>query len=169
VLVEEEVVRPQLYWDTEEVVEGIEVLHRELLLESWSDTLEKLRAWGGEDDVVDVEQQVSSVDVVAVDEQQGVRLSLHKAQGDQVGGEALVARSQRLLQVVEGLVEPAHQLRVHGINEADRLRAVDSLRECAMEESVLDIKLVHGPTLEITRVSTVWTVADLTMGLKVSS
>jgi hypothetical protein len=31
--------------------------------------LEKLRARGGEDDVVDVEQQVNSVDTVAVDEQ----------------------------------------------------------------------------------------------------
>jgi hypothetical protein len=51
------------------VVERVEVLHRELLLESCSGTLEKLRARGGEDDVVDVEQQVSSVSAVAVDEQ----------------------------------------------------------------------------------------------------
>jgi hypothetical protein len=49
-----------------------EVLHRELLLESCNDTLEKLRARGSEDDVVDVEQQVSSVGVAAVDEQRGV-------------------------------------------------------------------------------------------------
>jgi hypothetical protein len=53
--VEEETVRPLLYWDVEEVVEGVEVLHRELLLESCSGTLEKLRARGGDDDV-DVEQ-----------------------------------------------------------------------------------------------------------------
>jgi hypothetical protein len=50
-------------------VERVEVLHRELLLESCSGTLEKLRARGDEDDVVDVEQQVSSVSAVAVDEQ----------------------------------------------------------------------------------------------------
>jgi hypothetical protein len=50
------------------VVERVEVLHRELLLESCNGMLEKLRARGGEDDVVDVEQQVSSVDTVAVDE-----------------------------------------------------------------------------------------------------
>jgi hypothetical protein len=42
----------------------------------------------------------------------------------------VVPRSRRLLQVVKGLVEPTHQLRVRGVNEADRLRAVDSLREC---------------------------------------
>jgi hypothetical protein len=41
-LVKEEVVRPLLYRDTEEVVERAEVLHRELLLESCSGALEKL-------------------------------------------------------------------------------------------------------------------------------
>jgi hypothetical protein len=41
-LVEEEVVELLLYWDTEEVVERADVLHHELLLESYSGTLEKL-------------------------------------------------------------------------------------------------------------------------------
>jgi hypothetical protein len=50
-------------------VERAEVLHRELLLESCSGTLEKLQAQGSEHDAVDVEQRVSSVGVVAVDEQ----------------------------------------------------------------------------------------------------
>jgi hypothetical protein len=62
-------------------VERAEVLHRELLLESCCGVMDKLRAQGGEDDVVDVEQQVSSVG--AIDEQRGVRLGLHEAQGDQ--------------------------------------------------------------------------------------
>jgi hypothetical protein len=66
--VEEEVVGPLLKWDAEEVVERAEVLHRELLLKSYSGTLEKLRARCGEDDVVDVEQQVSSVGAATVDE-----------------------------------------------------------------------------------------------------
>jgi hypothetical protein len=140
-LVEEEAVRPRLYWDTEEVVEEAEVLHHELLLESWSGTLEKLRARSGEDDVIDIEHQVRSVNAMMVDEQRGVRLGLHKAQRDQVGGEAVVPRSQRLW-----LIEPAHQLRVCGVNEAGRLRAVDGLGECVVEEGVLDVKLVHGPT-----------------------
>jgi hypothetical protein len=141
--VEEETVRQRLYWDVEEVVEGAEV-HRELLLESWSGTLEKLQARGSEDDVVDVLQQVSSVDATAVDEQRGIRLDLHEAQGDQVGGKAVVPRSRRLLQPVEGLVEPTHQLRVRGVNKASRLRAVDGLGECAVEEGVLDVELVNG-------------------------
>jgi hypothetical protein len=121
-------------------VERAEVLHCELLLESRSGTLGKLRARGGEDDV-NVEHQVSSVGVATVDEQRGVRLGLHEA-----GGEAVVPRSRRLLQAVEGLIEPAHQLRVRGVNEACGLRAVDGTIECAVEESVLDVELVHGPT-----------------------
>jgi hypothetical protein len=111
-------------------VERAEVLHHELLLESCSGTLEKLWARGGEDDVVDVEQQISSVGAAAVDEQRGVRLGLHKAQGDQVGCKAVVPHSRRLLQAIEGLVELAHQVRVRGVNEADGLRAVDGLGEC---------------------------------------
>jgi hypothetical protein len=126
-------------------VERDEVLHCELLLESCSGTLEKLRPRGSEDDV-NVEQQVSSVGVTAVDEQRGVRLGLHEAQGDQVGGDAMVPHSRHLLQAVEGLVELTHQLRVRGVNEVGRLRAVHCLRECAMEEGVLDVELVHGST-----------------------
>jgi hypothetical protein len=54
------------------VVERAEVLHHELLLESCTGTLEKLRAQGGEDDGVDVEQQESNVDATVVDEHRGV-------------------------------------------------------------------------------------------------
>jgi hypothetical protein len=36
---------------------------------------------------------------------------------------------------------------VRGVNEAVRLRTVDCLRECAVEEGVLDDELVHEPTL----------------------
>jgi hypothetical protein len=61
------------------VVERVDALLGELLLESSSGTLEKLRARGSEDDIVDVEQQVSSVGVVVVDEQRGVRLGLREA------------------------------------------------------------------------------------------
>jgi hypothetical protein len=58
----------------------------------------------------------------------------------------VVPRSRCLLQAVEGLVESAHQLRVRGVNEAVGLRAVDDLGDCAVEEGVLDVKLVQGPT-----------------------
>jgi hypothetical protein len=81
----------------------------------------------------------------------------------------VVPRSRCLLQAIEGLVESAHQLRVRGVNEAVGLRAVDGLGDCAVEEGVLDVKLVQGPTPETASVSTVRMVADLMTGLKVSS
>jgi hypothetical protein len=71
-LVKEEAITSLLHWDTEEVVEKAEVLHRELLLESCSGMMEKLWAWGGEDDVIDVEHQLSSVGATVVYEQRGV-------------------------------------------------------------------------------------------------
>ena len=57
----------------------------------------------------------------------------------------MVSSSRRLLQAVEELVEPAHQLRVSGVNEAGGLGAVDRLGEGAVEEGVLDVQLVHRP------------------------
>jgi hypothetical protein len=58
----------------------------------------------------------------------------------------VVPCSRRLLQAVEGLAEPTHQLRVHGVNEAGGLKTVDDLRECAVEEGILDVELVHKST-----------------------
>jgi hypothetical protein len=58
----------------------------------------------------------------------------------------MVPLSRRLLQAVEGLVEFAHQLRLSRVNEVDRLRAVDCLRESALEEVILDAELMHEPT-----------------------
>jgi hypothetical protein len=37
-------------------------------------------------------------------------------------------------------------MRARGVNKAGGLRAVDGLRESAMEEGILNIELVHGPT-----------------------
>jgi hypothetical protein len=112
------------------VVEGVKVLHGELLLESYSGTLEKLRTRGDENDVTDVEQQVSNVGVTAVDEQRGTTV-------DQVGSKAVVPSSRCLLQAVEGLVESAHQLRVSRVNEVGRLEVVDRLGEGVVEEGGL--------------------------------
>jgi hypothetical protein len=50
-------------------VERVDALHRKLLLESYSGMLEKLQAQGGDDIVIDIEQQVSCVSATAVDEQ----------------------------------------------------------------------------------------------------
>jgi hypothetical protein len=56
-----------------------------------------------------------------------------------------------LLQVVEGLVEPSHQLRVCGVNEANRLR-VESV---PWRKAFLMSSWCTGQSLEIARVGTV--------------
>jgi hypothetical protein len=154
-LVEEKVVDSLLHHDVEEVAKGTEVLHGELLLESRSDTLEQLRARGSEDDVIDVEEQVRNVGAVAIDEQRGVRLGLYKAKGHQVGGKAVVPSSRLLLQTVERLMEPAHQVGVGGVNKSCGLGAVDRLRESVVKESVLMSSWCTGQHRESTRVSMV--------------
>jgi hypothetical protein len=58
----------------------------------------------------------------------------------------VVPRSGCLLLAVEELVESAHQVRVSRVNETGRLRVIYHLGECAMEECVLDVELVDGPT-----------------------
>jgi hypothetical protein len=55
----------------------------------------------------------------------------------------VVSCSRRLLQPVEGLVEPAHQLRVRKVNKTGGLIAVDHPGDCVVEECVLDVELVH--------------------------
>jgi hypothetical protein len=60
-------------------VKGPGDLHGKLPLAGCSGTLEKLQARGGEDDVIDVEKQVCSVGIAAVDKQRGIRLYLHEA------------------------------------------------------------------------------------------
>jgi hypothetical protein len=55
-LVEEEVVDLLLHRDAKEVVEGAEVPHGKLLLESHSDALKQLWAQSDEDNIVDIEE-----------------------------------------------------------------------------------------------------------------
>jgi hypothetical protein len=47
-----------------------------------------------------------------------------------------------LLEAVEGAIQTTNQVRVSGVDEAGGLVAVDSLRQSAMEEGVLDVELV---------------------------
>jgi hypothetical protein len=89
-LVKEEIIRSLLHWDTEEVLKRVDVLHHELLSKSSSCMLEKLLTWGNEDDVVDVEQQVTSVGGMKVNEQRSVWLGLCEAERDLIGGETVV-------------------------------------------------------------------------------
>jgi hypothetical protein len=58
------------------VVEGLEVLHRKLLLEAGDDATQEPRGGGGEHDIVDVEEEVRSIRTATEDEQGHVLLGL---------------------------------------------------------------------------------------------
>jgi hypothetical protein len=93
----------------------------------------------------------------------------HKAQKDQVGSEAVVPSPRHLLQAEEGLVEPAHQLWVSGVNEVGGLALGDFVGEGVVDEDVLNIQLVNRLSREKPKVRTVRMVAGFTTRLKVSS
>jgi hypothetical protein len=64
-----------------------------------------------------------------------------------VGGEAAIPGMWRLLEAVEGAVQPVDQVRVSSVEEAGGLAAIDSICQSAMEEGVLDIELMDHPIL----------------------
>jgi hypothetical protein len=70
---------PVLDGDPQKVEHLTQVLHRELLLERRDDVSHEVGERGHEDDVVDVEEEVRNIYVVAKDEQGDVRLGLDKA------------------------------------------------------------------------------------------
>jgi hypothetical protein len=74
-----------------------------------------------------------------------IRLGLDEADGGQVGGEVAVPGPRCLLEAVERAVQAADQIRVSGIDEAGGLAAVDSLRQSAMKEGVLNVELMERP------------------------
>jgi hypothetical protein len=52
---------------------------------------------------------------------------------------------RRLLEAVQGAVQPADQIRMSGGDEAGGLAVVDRLRQSAVEEGILDVELMDCP------------------------
>jgi hypothetical protein len=55
--------------DPKEMVEHTQILHRKLLLKSGNDAAEKWLTGGGEDNIINIEQQVRSVNSMVTDKQ----------------------------------------------------------------------------------------------------
>jgi hypothetical protein len=98
-----------------------------------------------EHDVVDVEQEVEGVVAVPIYEQGRVRLGLDEAEGGQVGGKATAPGPRRLLEPVQGAIQPTNQIRASEVDVAGGLAAVDRLCQSVMEEGILDIELMDPP------------------------
>jgi hypothetical protein len=80
-----------------------------------------------------------------VDEEGRVRLGLDEADGGHVRSEATVPGPWRLLEAVEGAIQPADQVRTSFVDESGGLAAVDSLYQSVVEEGILDVELMDRP------------------------
>jgi hypothetical protein len=105
----------------------------------------EIQAGGGEDDVVDVEEQVGNLSTSSKNEQGGVREGCHKPYPMHIVGEALVPHTRSLLESIEGLVESTDMLRPRRVDEARWLLTIDHLIKIAMEKGVLDVELMNRP------------------------
>jgi hypothetical protein len=108
--------------------------------------LEKTGAGGGEDDVIDVEQQVGQVIPTTKNEEGHVALGSNETKSMSIVSKSLVPHPRRLLQAVERLVEQADMLGPSRIVEARGLLAIDHLIKISMQEGVLYVELMNWPS-----------------------
>jgi hypothetical protein len=64
-----------------------------------------LRERRSEHNVINMQEEVHGITVTLVDEHGGVRLSLSKAQGEQIGAKLAIPSTKGTLQIIEGFVE----------------------------------------------------------------
>jgi hypothetical protein len=115
-LSEEESASLMLYGDPQEMMEGPEILHGEFLLEGRHGLLQKCCTESGEDNVINIKQQVYHICAALEDEEGGVVLGLNKSQGGDLCGEPAIPSPGRLLQPVQRLVEEADAIGLRRIN-----------------------------------------------------
>lgn len=146
-LMEKEATGREMYLNLEEVMERSKILHGEGAAQLADDMLQQCRHGGGEHNVVDAEEQPRSGSASPENKQGSVRPGCNKAEREEVRGEPLVPRSWSLSQAIQRLVQKANMIWTRAVDEARWLLAIDSFPELAMQESVLDIQLVHRPSI----------------------
>ena len=107
-------------------------------MELVGDVLKKPGAGGGEDDVVNIEEQVGHLGTAPKHEERHVTLGRHEPKAMSMMSEPLVPRAGRLLESIEGLVEVADMVRTCRVDEAGWLLTMYHLVKIAMEKGVLD-------------------------------
>jgi hypothetical protein len=143
---EKEPVRSAHYLKAEEVVKWAELFDGELSTKTISELSKKSVAAGCQDDVVDIEQQVSGIRTLSKDEQGGVGARRAKTKLMKKHRHALVPGAWCLLQFVQGAGEQAHTVGMLDIDEPGGLLTVHLFGEMSMEEGVGDVHLVHRPS-----------------------
>ncbi|XP_045088239.1 uncharacterized protein [Aegilops tauschii subsp. strangulata] len=132
--------------NAKEVTESTQMLDGELITQPESNLLKKGCGGGRYDDVVDIEQQVSSRVAMVIDEQRGIRASDTKAQCLKRTGDTLVSGARCLLEAVERRRQQAHMARMRGVDETSGLLTVNLLRKVTMKKGVgNDVHLMNWP------------------------
>jgi hypothetical protein len=125
-------------------MEVLEVLHDEFPLEGRYGVLQKCCAGCSEGNVINV-KQTSILYLCCTGRQiKTCWIWPQQAQGGDICGEMVVPCSGRLLPPVEKLVGNADTTGLWRINKSSWLAVVDGLREGAVQECVLHIKLLNG-------------------------
>jgi hypothetical protein len=146
-LMEKELIHSAHYLKAEEVVKRAEVLDGELSAKTISEISKKSIVSGYQDDVINIEQQVSHIRPLSKDEQGGVEARRAKAKLMKKRRHALVPATWCLLQSVQGAGEQAHTVEMLGIDKPSGLLIVNLVGEMSIEEGVGDVHLVHRPSL----------------------
>jgi uncharacterized protein YqgV (UPF0045/DUF77 family) len=100
VLAEEQSVRTVLDGDAEEVMKRLEVLHSKLPLQGSDGTAQKLRTGCGQNNIINIKEQIYHVWAATENEERRVRFCFNEPQGSQVCGELAIPGPRSLLQSV---------------------------------------------------------------------
>jgi hypothetical protein len=114
-------------------------------VEESGDMLKKGEAGGSENNVVDVQQEVSHILSSAKNKQGDITHRSNKPQAMSIVRETLVPGSRSLLEAVQGLVKPTNMSRMHGVDKARRLLTIDLLVKIPMKKCILDVQLMNRP------------------------
>jgi hypothetical protein len=143
---EKEPIRSVHYLKADEVVKRAKVFDGKLSAKTISELSKKSFAAGCQDDVVDIEQQVSRIRTLSKDEQGGIRARGAKTKVMKKRHHALVPGVLCLLPSVQGAGEQAHTVGMLDVNEPGGLLTVHLFGEMSMEVGVGDVHLVHRPS-----------------------
>lgn len=102
-------------------------------------------ARAGEDDFVDVQQEIGDVVPALEDEEGGIRACGAEAELDGKVGKASEPHARCLPEPVQGSIEEVDGVRLVLVDEAGGLLTEDTLLEVAMEECCRHVKLLGRP------------------------
>jgi hypothetical protein len=127
-------------------VNHAKVLDGELSAKTISELWKKSIIAGCQDDVVNIEQQVSRIRTLSKEEQGGIGACRAKAKLMKKRRHALVPGAWCLLQSIQGAGEQAHTIGMLGIDKPSGLLTVHLFGEMSMLEGIRDVHLVNRPS-----------------------